>query len=97
MSGTLAADHRHLYTAETLHYQAAFRRDGDDVAWKARIRLSGEIVGELTGVARLTASRADVLEVVRSAVDDAIDGRHFWLPDEAIRPSGATAPRSPPA
>jgi hypothetical protein len=77
-AGNLAADHRHLYTAETLHYQAAFRRNGNEVAWNARVRLAGEVVGELAGVTPIGHEAGSVLEVVRGAVDDEID-RHLFV------------------
>src|SRR5439155_9289235 len=76
-SGSLAADHRHLYTAENLHYRAAFEREGNRVAWRAEVSLHGEVVGELHGVTRVDKPDSNVLEVVRHAVDDEIDRRHF--------------------
>ena len=76
-SGNLAADHRHIYTAETLHYRAAFQRNGNEVAWNARVRLGGEAVGELAGVAPLSDQSYSVVEVVRGAVDDEIDRHQF--------------------
>ena len=76
-SGSLAADHRHLYTAENLHYRAAFEREGNRVAWEAEVRLHGEVVGQLHGITRVDRPDSNLLEVVRHAVDDEIDRRHF--------------------
>ena len=76
-SGSLAADHRHLYTAENLHYRAAFEREGDRVAWHAEVSRHGEVVGELHGVTSVDKSNSNLLEVVRHAVDDEIDRQHF--------------------
>ena len=79
-SGSVAANHRHAFTNESFNYLAYFDLRDNEIEWAAKVRLQDDVVGELRGRAPLTRHSSTVVEAVRHAVNQAIDGRDFFHP-----------------
>lgn len=77
-SGSIAANHRHAFTNESFNYLANFDLHGSEIEWAAKVRFQDDVVGELRGNAALTRQSSRVVDEVRHAVNQAIDGRDFF-------------------